>query len=69
MAAPIPPMLKYSIVYNLLIFPPILSNLCQNSLFVKLFNLKHNTFVFPFNDLLLSSFPANNNNKNNTVVV
>ena len=44
MAAPIPPMLKYSIVYNLLIFPTILIKFVSNSLFVKFFILKRKAF-------------------------
>ena len=44
MAAPIPPIVKYSIVYNLLNFHRFWSNLCQKSLFVKFFTLKHNTY-------------------------
>ena len=44
MAAPILPMLNYSIVYNLLIFPPILIKFVSNSLFVKFFFLKHKAF-------------------------
>ena len=44
MAAPIPPMLKYSIVYNLLNFPPILIKFVSKFMFVKFFTLKHDTF-------------------------
>ena len=41
MAAPIPPMLKYSIVYNLINFPLILIKFVSKFI-VKFF--KHNTF-------------------------
>ena len=43
MVAPIAPMLKYSIVYNLLNFPPILIKFVSK-FFVKFFTLKRNTF-------------------------
>ena len=41
MAAPIPTILKYSIIYNLLNFPPILIQFVH--LFVKFITLKHDT--------------------------
>ena len=42
MAVPIPQMLKYSIVYKLLNFPPILIRFVSKFI-VKFFILKHNT--------------------------
>ena len=43
MAAPIPPVLKYLIVYNLLNFPPILIKFVSIFI-VKFFTLKHTPF-------------------------
>ena len=40
MAAPIPPMLKYSIVYNLLNFPPILIKFVSKSIVCKVLYFK-----------------------------
>ena len=44
MGAPIPLILKYSIVYNLLNFPPILIKFVSKFIVVKFFTLKHNVF-------------------------
>ena len=44
MAAPIQPVLKYSIVYNLLNFPPILIKFVSKFIVCKVLYLKHNTF-------------------------
>ena len=43
MVVPIPPMSNYSIVYNLLIFPPILIKFVSTFI-VKFFILKHKAF-------------------------
>ena len=44
MAAPIQPMLKHSIVYNLINFPPIMIKSVSKFIVCKFFPLKHNTF-------------------------
>ena len=52
MVAPIPPMLKYSIVYNLLNFPPILIKFMSRFILRKVLYFKAKYFfkvVFPFN--------------------
>ena len=40
MAAPIPPMLKYSVVYNLLNFPPILIKFVSKFIVCKVLSFK-----------------------------